>query len=259
MKQWNGLMKREWVAMKGWLYGTVGAAILITLIIPLFIAIFFKESVDGVVISFLPLWLVVSLIMPISILLSSLKKEMDRPDIWLHSPVSIFKLFGAKAVFASGIGLLNLAIATFVGLIQLKLFSPIPDLTFGGLIGFGSTFIFSVFLTSLLAMCMVLFIRVLYLVMEPRMKGFTIPILIVFVFGASWVYERIRVTSFYEKITTFGPFANPLNKDFTMEGEGFFFQVNTTVLHTGSFLVAISLTIFLFVLAAVLFEKKVRL
>ena len=112
MKQWNGLMKKEWVAMKGWLYGTVGASILITLVIPYVVPMFLEGNVDALISGLIPFWILVSLILPVFVILSSLKKEMGHPDIWLHSPVSIFKLFGSKAVFAALVGVVNLLLVT---------------------------------------------------------------------------------------------------------------------------------------------------
>ncbi|MCZ2259111.1 hypothetical protein [Sporosarcina sp. G11-34] len=255
MKQWNGLLKKEWVSMKGWLYGTVGASILFVLIIPFVVSMFVKGVFDVLLFALIPSWILFSLILPVIVLLNSLKKETGRLDIWLHSPVSIFKLFGVKAIFAGFVGAVNLFFATFVGSIQLSNSNLDIDFAFSGA---GVVFIFVLFLVSLMAMCIGLFARVLYLVIEPSVKVFAIPILVGFFFVVSWIFQRIEGTMIYEKITTFGPIRSVSKNGFSIEKEQFFFEANETIFHTGDLLVNVLFTILLFVTSAVLFEKKVR-
>ena len=262
MKQWNGLMKKEWVSMKGWLYGTVGASILITLIIPFVVPMFLEGSVGSLISGLIPFWILVSLILPVIVLLNSLKKEMAHPDIWLHSPVSIFKMFGSKAVFAGFVGIVNLLIVISLGLFHLKLSTIAINFTFAN-VGVLSTFILVFFMVSLVLMCIGLFVKVLYYVIKPYAKVFTIPILFVFFFASGWVIEKIiekvKGTTVYEKIATFGPIGNPSKGGFFIEKEHFFFEVDETIFHIGDLLMNASFIVLLFITAAVLFEKKVRL
>ena len=250
-------MKKEWVSMKGWLYGTVGASILITLIIPFVVPMFLEGSVGALITGLIPFWILISLILPVIVILNSLKKEMGHPDIWLHSPVSIFKMFGSKAVFAGLVGVVNLLLVTFLGLIQFKI-STISMNSVGVL----GTFILVFFMVSLMVMCIGLFVKVLYYVIKPYAKVFTIPILFVFCFASAWAIERIiekvKGTTIYEKIATFGPIGNPSKGGFFIEKEHFFFEVDETIFHIGDLLMNASFIVLLFITAAVLFDKKVR-
>ena len=261
MKQWNGLMKKEWVSMKGWLYGTVGASFLITLIIPFVVPMLLEGSVGALISGLIPFWILISLILPVIVLLNSLKKEMGHPDIWLHSPVSIFKMFGSKAVFAGFVGIVNLLIVTLLGLFHFKLSTIATNFT--STIGVLATFILVFFMVSLMVMCIGLFVKVLYYVTKPYLKVFTITILFVFIFASAWAIERIiekvKGTVIYEKIATFGPIGNPSKGGFFIEKEHFFFEVDETIFHIGDLLMNASFIVLLFITAAVLFEKKVRL
>ena len=261
MKQWNGLMKKEWVSMKGWLYWTVGASILITFIIPFVLPMFLEGSVIALISGLIPFWILISLILPVIVILNSLKKEMGHPDIWLHSPVSIFKMFGAKAVFAGIVGIVNLVIVIFLGLLHFKL-STI-EMDFISTLGVLGTFILVFFMVSLMVMCIGLFVKVLYYVIKPYMKVFTIPFLFVFIFASAWTIERIiekvKGTAIYEKVSTFGPIGNPSKGGFFIEREHFFFELDETIFHIGDLLVNSFCIGLLFITAAVLFERKVRL
>ena len=56
------------------------------------------------------------MISSVSWFLDSLNKEMKRPDIWLHSPASMWQLVGAKVVFITIIiGCSVLLCGTIVG------------------------------------------------------------------------------------------------------------------------------------------------
>ena len=47
------------------------------------------------------MWAGASVLAPVTALFTMLESEMKRPDVWLHSTASIFKLVGSKAFLAT--------------------------------------------------------------------------------------------------------------------------------------------------------------
>ncbi|MHA6259078.1 hypothetical protein ACXYMX_04085 [Sporosarcina sp. CAU 1771] len=259
MKQWNGLMKKEWVLMKGWFYGTLGVAVSVFLILPYIVAMILKVSAGEIRVGLMAAWVLFSLVAPFIGLLISLGRETNRPDVWMHSPASIFKLFGSKVVFAGAIGFIHLLLASILIFGQFeRSFREMGD-TLGEALQVGGTFVFVLTLASLMMMCMVLFVRVLYLVIKPRLKVASIPVLFVFVFLTLQGIEKIVETEFYKKLTSFGPIGSPVENGSTVGNEFSFFIIDETIIYTGDLLVNVLFSILLFIAAATLFEKKVRL
>ena len=190
MKQWNGLLKKEWVAMKGWFYGTIVASILLIFVLPFIFTLFFGGGADSLEVFLSPILLFGALLgvfMPSIILLVGFGKETDRPDIWLHSAGSIFKLFGSKVIFAAFVGAVNLVIFTLLLLLQLGFTKEVSGIKFNGeFIGNGGLVLLFLFFASLMMMCIALLFRVFFLVIKPYTKKLTLPILgVCFVVAAS--------------------------------------------------------------------------
>ena len=91
MQQWNGLVRKEWALMSVAFYATVGASLVFTMLIPL-INQLFNWNIESLVImlGISILWMMLGAGIPTVIFLISLAKEMNRPDIWLHSTVSVY-------------------------------------------------------------------------------------------------------------------------------------------------------------------------
>mgnify|MGYP001795354157 CR=1 FL=1 len=131
MKQWNGLLKKEWLSMNGQFIATIVASVLFIVLFP-FGSNFFNFGLDAMQVSLIMslIWMVASMFIPTIILLISLGREMHRPDIWLHSKAPIYKMFGSKAVFGVLVGAVNLVIP-LVAIIIGSRFSNYPfELTF---------------------------------------------------------------------------------------------------------------------------------
>lgn len=262
MKQWNGLMKKEWLLMKEWFYGFVISVIISAVILTVgLMAVAIESSTKTAIVAItVIIWVLIILFLPLIILLNSLRKESGRPDVWLHSGESIFKLFGSKFVFASLGGLLSIllpAVSLFIYLVISG--STINEFTFTELVIFAGALFFLFFASSLLIASTGLFFAVLYQLIKPYVKGLAIPVLIVFFIVAAWLLERIKASSLFEKITSFGPIGDPSKEDFYIEKDGFFVGPTEPVIYTGNILITILSVMFLFVTAALLFEKKVRL
>ena len=260
MKQWNGLLKKEWATMRGQFFATLGAWLLFTLLIP-FGSSLFNRGLDALELSLILslVWVVASLLIPTVMFLISLGKEMNRPDIWLHSPASIFKLFGSKAVFAGFVGFVNMMIPTIVVIIESR-FSGFPVvLSFITTLNIAGLVFVVFYMLSLLVMCTGLFFGVLYQLMKPVMGGFTIPNVVILFLFSSWLVERISSTAVYKKISNIGPIKGPGEGVFNIEEGNFFFEIDTTLFYMGDTLLNLLLGVLLFITAVVLFEKKVRI
>lgn len=260
MKQWNGLLKKEWSVMSGQFYATIIASILFTLLIP-FGSTLFNWGLDALNLSFVLsfVWLVASLFIPTIMLLISLGKEMKRPDIWLHSTASIFKLFGSKTVFAGFIGFVNMAIPMLVIIVESRYIDLLVDFQFKTILALGCLLFFALFMMSLLIMCTGLFFGVLYQLMKPVLKGFSGPVVVILFLISSWVLERVTSSTVYEKMTSFGPVIGLDKGILKIAQASGFVEIDITFVHTGPIFLDLLLAVLSFVLAVVLFEKKVRI
>lgn len=260
MKQWNGLMKKEWVTMKWPLLVSALFGIIVLSLFPLLISRFFGFEVHvfeiALVICFI--WAGASVLAPVIALFIMLEREMKRPDVWLHSTASIFKLVGSKAFFASLIGAVGLLIPTIVLATQYALFNS-TIASFHDLFFFGSIFIVLIFAVSIIFMSTGFFFWVIDRLMKPYLKGFSIVVTIVLFFVASRLYSLLALSEFYKKLTLIGPVDLMKIKNPKINVEFMYFESTQTIFHTGEILLDAFFTVAMFIVAAVLFEKKVRL
>lgn len=260
MKQWNGLLKKEWVIMK-WpllvstLLGTIVMSFVPHLIVN-FIGIEAHVFEVALVICFI--WAGASVLAPVIALSIMLVREMKRADVWLHSTASIFKLVGVKVFFATLIGAVGLLIPTTVLAVQYALFNS-TTFIFDDLLFFGSIFIVVIFAVSITFMSIGFFIWVIDLLMKPYLKGFSIVATIIILLISSRLYAKFVLSELYEKLILIGPIdimkiKNPkINVDFV------YFDHTETFFYTGEILFDLFFTVVMFIVAALLFEKKVRL
>ena len=146
MKQWNGMVRKEWVTMKWPLIVSALVAITVMAVFPFLITGFLATEVHvfefALVICFL--WAGASVFAPVIALFTMLGSEMKRPDVWLHSNASIFKLIGSKAFMALMIGVGGLLIPTTVLAVHYAL-SKSTMFSFDELLFFGTIFIVIMF------------------------------------------------------------------------------------------------------------------
>lgn len=260
MRQWNGLLKKEWASMRGPFYATMVALMFFTILIP-FGSNIFDWGLDGlevsIVLSFV--WMATSVLIPTIMLLISLGKEMNRPDIWLHSTVSIFKLFGSKTIFAWFVGFVNILISIIVMAVGSRFYDLWIDIPFKSIQELGGFILLNMNLFSVLILCTGLFFGVLYQLFKPVLKGFSGPVVVSLFLFSSWVTARVSSTATYEKVTNFGPRIG-LNQDiFNLSKGNHYFEINLVGFEMGAILLDTGLAVILFVAAVVLFERKVRI
>jgi hypothetical protein len=260
MKQWNGLLKKEWVTMKWPLLVGALLGIIVLSLFPVMISSFFGFEVHlfeiALVICFI--WAGASVLAPVIALFTMLERERKRPDVWLHSTASIFKLVGSKVLFASLIGAVGLLIPTIVLAVQYALFNS-TIASFDDLFFFGSIFIVMIFAVSIVFMSIGFFFWVIDQLMKPYLKGFSIVVTIVLFFVTSQLYNQLALSEFYKKLTLIGPIDLMKIKNPKINVEFMYFEHTQTLFYTGEIILTAFFTVAMFIISAVLFEKKVRL
>ena len=185
--------------------------------------------------------------------LDSLNKEMKRPDIWLHSPTSMWRLVGAKVVFITMIiGCSVLLCGTIVGVAHYM----------GGGTGSivdGLILLFSVavviLLNAIYVMAVVFFFWSIYQVFRSRMDWF-FSVIIMFVVFIIWAYAwgMIWFTDAFQIVKEIGP----LNGAMPMM-EINYIVPGVAILTIGNLVLHGVMTVIYFAVGSTLFEKKVRL
>ncbi|KAA0948748.1 hypothetical protein FQ087_17310 [Sporosarcina sp. ANT_H38] len=260
MKQWNGLLKKEWVMMKWPLLVSALLGIIVMSFVPHLIAnsLGFGEHVFELALVICFLWAGASVVAPVITLFIMLEKEIKRPDVWFHSTASIFKLVGSKAFFAILIGAVGLLIPTTILAVQFALFNT-TTFIFNDLLFFGSIFIVIIFAVSITFMSIGFFFWVIDRLMKPYLRGFSIVVTIILFFVSSRLYSLLARTELYEKLILIGPIDLLKLKNPKINVEFIYLEHTETFFYTGEIIFDIFFTVVMFIVAAILFEKKVRL
>lgn len=260
MKQWNGLLKKEWVTMKWPLLSSALLGIIVMSFVPHLIASLFGFGVHvfevALVVCFI--WAGASVLAPVIALFILLEREMKRPDVWFHSTASIFKLVGTKAFFATLIGAVGLLIPTTVLAVQYALFKS-TTFIFNDLLFFGSIFIVIIFTVSITFMSIGFFFWVIDRLIKPYLKGFSIVATIILFIVSSRLYGQFVLSELYEKLILIGPIDLMKIKNPEINVKFIYFEHTETLFYTGEIIFDIFFTVVMFIVAALLFEKKVRL
>lgn len=260
MQQWNGLLRKEWVTMKNLVLVSALVAVAAMSFLPVVIVRFLGTGVQvfEVALVFCFLWASASVLAPVIALFIMLERDMKRPDVWLHSNASIFKLIGSKVFFSMLIGIGGLLIPTIVLAIQYALFAS-SILTFDALLFYGSIYIVVLFVASISILCTGFLFWVLYRLMEPFIRGFSIPVTIILFFFSLFVIERIESWDLYNKVVKVGPIDLLQLKNPKLDVGNGYFELTGTTFYTGQIVFDVLFTAIMFIVATVLFEKKVRL
>ena len=109
---WKGLFRKEWVLMKWGIISFVLANVGVVLFVPTLIRRIFNIPIELFThaLSIVGIWLVFNMFIGVGVLLVSLGHEMKRADIWLHSPLTMIQLVGAKAIFAISVTAFSLVL-----------------------------------------------------------------------------------------------------------------------------------------------------
>ncbi|CAM3190242.1 hypothetical protein FITA111629_08925 [Filibacter tadaridae] len=260
MNQWNGLVKREWIPMRGSLILGVLLSLVVLSLFPSLINRLMGGELENFEITLVLcfIWAGASVFAPLAAFIISLQRDMKRPDIWLHSTASIFKLMGSKAFLAMVIGVVSLLIPTLVLAVRFTI-SGSREMAFGELFLFGSIFIVLIFVASLSFLSIGFFFFTIDRLVKRYLKGFSILFtLILFIFSLK-LYGLFILSAFYKKVIQSGPvnIVDIVNPNIAVNFD--YFVLADTTFYTGEVLFEIFTIVVLFMAASVLFEKKVRL
>lgn len=258
MRQWNGLLRKEWVSMKWTMYTVIVCSVLFISLVPIAITRANAAGIDefyhiGLVLG-LP-WAVMSTLVPIMILFTSLEREMKTTDLWLHSSTSIFKIIGAKVFFALSVGIVGFLVPSIFIAMQYN-FDGLQS--FKEIISSGSIVFITLLMHAGLIIGAGLFFWVLYQVLKPYLKVLSIPVVIFLYLFLSELYRKMKLTSFYESFAHTGVLNHQWIDVFKIK-VSIHNDIEKAPFYAGELLFNLSFPFVLFLVAAALFEKKVRL
>ncbi|MCG7343446.1 hypothetical protein MHZ92_04840 [Sporosarcina sp. ACRSL] len=260
MKQWNGLLRKEWIQWRWMLL--VLAILLVTglFVLPSVAKVFAVNAFSVFEATMVLCFLVAgfSALVPVISLATMVNRDLKHPDLWLHSTASTTKLVGAKMTMAALIGVGSLLIPTAVLAIRYAI-SDVSIITFDELFFFGSLFITFIFFASLMYMVIGFFFLVIDQLLKRFVNSFSIAITLVLFILSIRVYGEVVNSSFYEKLSKFGKIDLMAIKNPTLEIGYGFFAYTETVLYAGDLLWAVLFTVGLFLGGISIFDKQVRL
>lgn len=260
MKQWNGLMRKEWVQWKWQLIFAIGLAIIALLVLP---TVFGKITEDveivfemTMMISFMVM--MVGMIVPVICFATMFNRDIKLPDLWLHTTASTYKLIGVKLLMAAFIGAISLLVPAAVVALRFAI-SGTQWVTFDELAFFGTSSLLFFFSISLMLLIVGFFFIVIDRLIKPFLKGFSIVVTgLLFVLSAR-LYGEVTASGLYDRVFHTGKLNLLEMKNTKLEiGESSSLYMNFDI-YVGDVLFVTALSVILFFLAIKLFEKKVRI
>lgn len=260
MKQWNGLMRKEWVQWRWQLIFAIGLAIIALLFMPTVVGkitedfeIVFEMTL---MISFMVM--MVGMIVPVICFATMFNRDMKLQDLWLHSTASIYKLIGVKLLMAAFIGAVSLLVPAAVVAVRFAI-TDAREITFDELAFFGTSALIFFFTVSLMVLIVGFFFIVIDRLIKPFLKGFSIIVTVLLFVLSARLYGEVTASGLYDRLFHTGKLNLLEMKNAKLEiGEGSTLFMNFE-LYVGDILFDTALAVILFFLAIKLFEKKVRI
>lgn len=257
--RWTGLMRKEWAIQK-WSFITILTTIfaLTAFDVSSFLVGNPNENLFGLSMS-RNTWFILHMYMGIFLLLTSLMNETKRQDVWLHSTASIRELIGSKLVFSTLAVMSSLLLSG--ALMSITAFKA--GITWTEVLVFLGMIV-SLTLNVVFLMVLTFLIWSIFQVLQSRIGKYAFLVTGVFVFVSTIVWAIIWFTDGFQKVKEMGPllkltssnaFLYLYETNFILAG----FMPDGAVITVGSLLLYIVLSTVLFIAAASLFEKKVRL
>lgn len=262
MKVWKGLFRREWIHLKWGVYLLALVHVFIAFVGPVLISKFVgvPQNFFSLTLILSSSWLVFNMFIAVFMLLQSLGYEMKRIDVWLHSPASMLKLVGSKAIFAVCTTGLSLLFGGILLGVAFYLSESRQTLTFTeGALPLVSVLV-ALFLYSILLMGIGFFIWSVYQVVRSRVGEWAVIFTIVLIFIGLYGLEKLSVLALFSPILQWGPVQLTTVSLFNEQDSYFFTAIahNGVMFTLGGLLVNGLVVTLLFVGGSILFEKKVR-
>jgi len=199
LKKFAGLLKKEWVLYRTWLFAGVFIGLMLSMVVPYLIRRFSVEFTMENQLSFAFSILVLVLGGFYSVLqfLASMRHDLKTKEIWLHSTSSITQLVGVKIAFSLiGYAIFNLI---FMSIAIYK----VKEEFIGN---FAQMFLLLLFFVAVIVMfqLMMFVIMLLFLAMNLQMKhfigGFSIVITMFTFFISMNLWFKFTESDFYDNI-----------------------------------------------------------
>lgn len=259
---WRGLFQKEWMVSKAEVITLFLLNIAIGLGLPVIIrkAFDIPQDILEALYIFVGFWLLTHIFIGLKLLYTSLKHEMKHPDIWLHSPKSIFRLVGVKALFSALItgGLLMVGGVTLGMSLHLSEMIQLPSLIDRVLVSL--SVMITTFLISIYIMAMGYFFWSIYQVLRSRIGRIAVIVTAVIFLAYTYLLEKVRLPSIFDTMTSFGPVKFTDTKFY---GETSYNTISIivpdgVVFTVGGLLFYGVIAAIFFIVGSLLFEKKVR-
>jgi len=261
VKQFRGLLMKEWIQMKGWLYVLLLMGAFILVVGPTSLKRIFGLADSIGTIGFMTGLTLIFLhsIVVLFMFLTTLGKDMARQDIWFHTPSSMFKLIVAKLIFSVFVVSVSIAFISTItfGYLSTTLENTTPklDVVKFALLVDGATISGSIYVA-----CIGFFFWVIYQTLRMKIRMLAGPITIVLFFFINYWWDKILASPFFTR--TFNlmgeiPFQRLSASDLVEKTFSFDLYVGPS-LQLGELLFIAITTILLFVLSVIWFDKKVR-
>jgi hypothetical protein len=174
----KGLLRKEWILMR---WSALGFVVVFTLIA---ISSFAPLAVGGIfdINEYVQMFSTMHVFFGAALFLHSLHTDMKQPDVWFHSPASIWKLLGVKALMAVLINFGSFLIwssiwgtAYFIG----GFVGGIPEITT----------LLKLFVSIIFFISVSLAIWVVYKIAEAKIGMFAILLVIILIFMGSLIWS----------------------------------------------------------------------
>jgi len=260
VKQWNGLLHKEWVQWRGQIIVVIFLLLAGLFILPYFAGVLAVREVPVFEITLIIGFVAAGscILVPVIAFSMMFNKDMKRPDLWFHSTASTVKHVAVKMVMSAGMGLAYLLVTVLVVAIRYSI-TPQPEAIFNELLFYGSLLISTVFLASIQFMVYGFFFIVIDQLLKPFLKGFSFVVTLILFIISVRIYGEVTGSDFYEKFIQVGSFDLMSLKNPMIDLQYDYFTVTNTVLYAGEIIFAVLFTVGLFYLAIALFEKRVKL
>ena len=260
MKQWKGLLMKEWKTMRLSLYLVLGLNVMAILLLPLLLKVWLGVPMVEASIGIGFVWLMFQTILAAVLLLTSLERDMKQPELWLHSTASILKLTGAKYTLAFLITLISIVWNGLLLIVVVAGGSSLLGVSLGELIEIGMYFAGLAAISAIPYMVIAFFFWTIHQLLKPYLKSLSSAVAVVlFLMLPSFLGLLQKVV---DHLPRFGElnFPMPKNLGWAMEngGEASFYFDSGNV-YASDVLLVIVLIVLVYIGSAKWFEKKVRL
>ncbi len=255
MKNWSGLLRKEFRVSRALLLGVTAFDLLV--MIGFFIAsarweVPYLTAIIGAVLTamhvfFLPLYLLISL-----------NTEGRNLHLWLHNPQSGIRLLGAKLLNGLLALLLSIGIVSSLSLLAYNLESSLIQLPIDNVWLFGFYFLTVIITGSVYMGIWLIFYWTLYQVLRKYIGKWALLLILLIVGFISWFGSWLNGTRLYEVMIEWGYVELPSPLNMEVSQQAFELTVSTFPFAIGNVIFDLITIVLVFIMACWLLDRKVE-